>query len=316
MPFKLTELVIESVIRDGLKLIKDSINTDTDIIEDVFGEMLEPHLETYFGQKEINFIKDTILNDTIYVSQGYSLSDVKTPLISINLASNTESEQYAAFEDYLQEVDTPITPAEIVPAFNATSYNSTNGFIDLNAANPDLSAVRIKQIFVDGDGNKYPIVGGINDATGFKHIAVDRDQPITNLTGCIIQSSVESSRRVQRGVRDFEPITITIMSEQQLLTKYLYTIVKYIILSNKDKLIGRGLELSSYDGTDFMRSEHLPDNVFARFLTIKCGFIEHTWLAESRTIFGYADPAIKVRRDLYRREDEDELTVETILEDD
>ncbi len=314
MSFKLTEFIIESVIRDGFKIIRNSLGTDLDIVDDIFGEMLQPHLAAYYGQKEINKIKELVKDEVINISQGYNLQDVKTPVISINLANNIESENYAAFEDFLDEVDTPITPTLMAGPFNATSYNSVTGFIDVDIANPDLSIVHTGHIFVDGDNNKYPIVGGIDNDVGQKHFMLDRDLVIDNLDGCIIQANTEISRRVRRATREQEMITITIMSQNQLITKYLYILVKYLLLSNKKTLIERGLELTSYDGTDFMRSEHLPSNVFTRFLTVRSGFIEHSWTAETHVPFGYADPAIKVKRDVLLREDESDLTVKTVVD--
>ena len=100
MSFKLTELILEATLRDGLSMIRNSINTSRDIIEDIFADLKQPWLITYFGQNEINKIKDAILNKEISIVQGYSLADLKEPTIAINLSSNRELEDHAGFDDY------------------------------------------------------------------------------------------------------------------------------------------------------------------------------------------------------------------------
>lgn len=314
MAFQLTELILESVIRDGLKTVKDSLGTSTDVIDDIFESLTNAWLNHYYGNKEINKIKEMV-QKPINIVHGFSMGDYKQPTICINLVSNVESELYASMNDFLEEEDTDITPTTIVSLFDVDMYDDVSGLIDATSSNPDLSAVRAGQIFVDGDGNEYAIIGGITNEDGDKHFVISSGQDI-NLIGCSIISNVSISRRERKGVRESENLMISISTENALLTKYLYTIVKYILLSNKQTMIERGLEISSYDGSDFTRMDRLPENLFTRFLTLKANFIENTWLGGDQTIIGAADPAIKVRRDLYEREDEDEMTVQTVVEDD
>ncbi len=313
MGFILPDLVLESIIRDGLQEIKNSIGTDNDKIEDIFSELKRPHLSKYFGQKEINEIKK-LVNGTIYLSAApFQLNDIKTPNITIVLTSDTELEALDAFGDFKEELDTNIDPRVVVDTFDIDVYDDVTGLIICINDDPDLSGVRLNFKFIDGDGNSYNINSGISNDSGNKHFFIDPGLTI-NPVGCQIVSNLAISRTIQRAVRTNESLLIAIATEQPSATKYLYTIIKYIILSNKVPLIERGIELSTFNGSDFSRMNWMPDHVFTRFLTLSAKFIEHSWNDEEAPMLESVDPSIKVQRDQFRREDEDELTVETVEE--
>jgi len=50
--------------------------------------------------------------------------------------------------------------------------------------------------------------------------------------------------------------------------RWLYAMVVYFLISRKDDLVDRGLELSTFSATDFNRlNEFLPENIFSRYIT-------------------------------------------------
>jgi len=314
MSFKLSELILEATLRDGLSMIKSSINTSTDKIEDIFGSLKDPWLATYFGQAEIDRIKDAILNKPISIVQGYPLTDLKEPTIAINLINNQELESYASFEDYQDTISTDITPQVIKANFTPLSYDLTSGMIDVTGVLSNLNGITLNSIFVDGNGDNYPITGGITDEVGDKHFLILSGFPSVNLTNCNVISNVSYTSAKSKATRESEDIQIKIITEDALLTKYLYTIIKYIILSYKKSLILRGVELSTYYGTDFDRGNYLPENLFTRDLNLKIKFIEQQWTAEDLPVLGETYGVIKVPRDLYKREDENTLTIQTTLD--
>ena len=121
MSFILPELVIETIIRDGIKLIRDSIDTDDDQIEKVFESLKGVHLNTYYGQSEVDKIKQIIKNN-IYIIQGYALGDVKSPYVAINLVTNAENNQQALLDDFADIEETVIEPSTIVTTFDCDTY--------------------------------------------------------------------------------------------------------------------------------------------------------------------------------------------------
>ena len=82
-------------------------------------------------------------------------------------------------------------------------------------------------------------------------------------------------------------IMLGVHTKDALITKYLYTIVKYILLSKKEDLINRCLINMSYSGSDFTRNlQYKGDIIFDRFLTVS-GRIEDNWkdLGEDPRVF-------------------------------
>lgn len=314
MPFIMPELVVESILRDGLRIIKDTIDTPDDLIEEIFGDLRSNHLNEYFGDSEINKIKRLIKEHTLYISQGYPLTDVKLPLININLQNTSEAEQYAAHDDFIGEEDTEIEDIIIVPEFTADNYNPVTGLIQCNFESPDLSQVQTGNIFKDGDGKEFSILGGIENTNDEKHFFISKGQTV-NLVDAVITGGIKRERAVLSGVRTSENILLSISSEQALLTKYLATIVTFVILANKTEMIKRGLELSSFDISDFARADdRMPENIWTRFITLRIRFVEHSWSIEKAQLINLANASIKVKRDLYPRDNEANLTVKTILE--
>ena len=87
-------------------------------------------------------------------------------------------------------------------------------------------------------------------------------------------------------------IMLGVHTKEALTTKYLYTIVKYILLSRKRDLIDRCLINMSFSGSDFTRNlQYKGDIVFNRFLTIS-GRIEDNWTdpEEAVVVFPDRDP--------------------------
>lgn len=316
MGFRLTELIIETVIRDGLESIFNSLGTVDDKIDEIFADLLEPHMAEYFGQKIINEIKDQIRNyKQINIVQTYPLQDTKVPMIGIFLQPNRENESLSAIDDFVEDRDVTVVPAIVVDTFTADSYNSTTGMVNVSVANINLDSVRAGHYLYDGDGNEFLIIGGIKNTTGLKHFFINTNETI-NLTDCVIRTSIRTSRKEIRGIRDSETIGIGILTQNQLMTKFLYTIIKYIILSNKINLINRGVELSTFDGSDLLRPDHSANQVFARFLNIQIKMVEHTWVASTPTILdGLNGSVVYVARDEFERDDEDDMTIQTIVDE-
>ncbi len=315
MPFVLSEFIVDGIIRQGIQEIRNSLDTADDKINDIFAQLKESFLAPYYGEKEINNIKAAV-KKPINVTHGYALDNkMDHVLVAIALMAESELDNVAALEDFDSEEDVSIVPNVIV-SFNAT-YDAVKGTIDATAANPDLSSVTTNDIFVDGNGQQFPIVGGITNVAGDKHIVIPHGQTV-NGTGCKITSSVTIARKERKSVRTTESLQLSIITPDANLTKYFYIIIKYILLSHRIEMINYGMDLVILDGSDFSRMQaELPENLFVRFLTVRSRLIEHSWFSDNSVeILGSVGGAIKVLRDKYPREDEGDMTVRTIDEAD
>ena len=73
-------------------------------------------------------------------------------------------------------------------------------------------------------------------------------------------------------------INVGIHTKEQLLTKYLYHIAKYFVLSAKEDLIRQNFIIATFKGSDFMRDASWQgDHVYTRFLNIS-GKTEDSWV--------------------------------------
>ena len=73
-------------------------------------------------------------------------------------------------------------------------------------------------------------------------------------------------------------INVGIHTKEQLLTKYLYHITKYFILSAKEDLIRQNFIIATFRGSDFTRDAAWQgDHVYTRFLNIS-GKTEDSWV--------------------------------------
>lgn len=278
MSFKLTELCVEMTLREGLQAMRNSIGTSSDQIDDIFSELTAPYLNKNYGESELEKIKH-LVQAPIKITHGWSdQNDIKVPEITINLTSANETEAHAGIEDYAGHIDEVLESTVLVDLFDCDSYSDITGTIICTTSNPDLTTVRTGNILVDSDGNEFKILGGITNDTGDKHFAISTGQ-VVNLTGCKIRTAYSGTRTTVRGVRETESILIGIITENPLATKYLFHIVKYILLSRKNDLLARGLEISTYDASDFIKWGELPQ-AFIRSLTLRARFIENTWNAD------------------------------------
>ena len=316
MAFIPSELVLESVILDGLTLIRNSIDTDDDKIEEIFAELSSAHLNKYYGDAEINKIK-SLVKENIYVTQSYPLGDEKIPLIVINGQNESEDESMEYFEDFAGEEDTPISPAVIVGPFNADSYSTITGKITLNVSNPDLSDVRITHYFQDGTGNKFKILGGITNNPSDKHFLIATNQTI-NLTNSSVVSPVAVSRKTIKSNVIQVDLSIDIIAKTPLFVKYLYIMLKYIIASSKEEMIRRGFGLVKFTGSSFVSDAGKePEFWYRRTLNLQVKQIEDTWTVDDNTLVdNFGSSAIKVKRNIYKREDEELMTIQTVVEED
>ena len=281
MSFKMPDLICESILRDGFEVCRRYPY----VIDDVFGELTRPFAEKKYGVPELEKIKKIIMNKEVSIVHSFNLVAANLPCISIQLSDDRESTERAHMGNYRGLLTVPYsTPEQIaqtiqVPAFTAISYNAVTGAL----AVPDsvnLFAIHLGLIVHDSTGASFPILGGIINDLGAKQVMISTDCVIDIANPIDIRTTLDYDMYRQNGNVEEVQLILGIHTKEALLTKYLYTLVKYFMISRKNDLIRRGLQLNTYTGSDFNRNvEYVGDVVYTRFFHV-IGTVQHSWRAD------------------------------------
>jgi hypothetical protein len=304
MSFVFPELIIESIIKDGL----ENARSLPSAIDDVFGNLTRSFSSAKYGQTEIDKIHKVIQEKEVSVVHSFNLVHSKMPCISIQLISDTEDERQAHLGDYVSTVDEPYTDPQdiastvIVESFQPSSYNPKTGVVTV----PDsvnLADVYANLLFIDSAGVEHTILGGIVNDLGKKQFIIGKNSDVALTTGAEIRTSINFRRYQKKGNIEQVSLLIGVHTKDALLTKYLYTLVKYFILSRKADLISRDFLLSTYQGTDFNRNmEYKADVIYTRSLTIS-GTIQPDWRSDLVQLVDNVKVQIEVEKDMYGNEE-------------
>lgn len=279
--FILPELIIESIIRDGMQ----NVVADPTIIDSIFAQLTRAYNNRKYGDTEIAKIKQMIQKEVAVVF-SYNQVDAKVPCYSIMIGSDNEAKPRAHLDDFYEEREEQIVDeAELealhrVDDIQVLSYDENSGKVLVSDAT-DLSPVYKGMIFVDSLGTEHDIVGGINNATGDKSFFVNkRDEVDFSDDSGYIKSSLDYKRYDLRGVTGDIQLVVGCHAKDALTVKYMYVLLKYFILSRKHDMIKRSLYLATYSGSDFGRdSSYGGDQVMTRFLTINAK-VDDTWRSD------------------------------------
>lgn len=300
MSFKLPDLIIESVIRDGL----ESVRRDSSIIEDIFGEIsskLGPMMDKKYGDKEVNRITDYFKEKEVSIVQAFSQVNTNLPAVSIQLLDDTESKNHTFLDDFEADITKEITDPEklaalvVVSAIPITSYDSSTGKVGIDDS-INLENVHVNHILEDIDGNEFKIVGGIVNESGSKQVNIEPGSDPNTIGPALIKSSINYEQFEQRGNHSDQRLLLGVHTEDRLLTIYLYTLVKYFLLARKADLIKRGFKLATYSGSDFTRNIEYVEPVFSRYLTVS-GLIEDNWTSDKVIPIDIVDVKVLVEKD-------------------
>ena len=196
MSMILTDLIIESVLREGFADIK----ANPEIIDDIFGTLISDYNTSKYGISEINKIKAEIAKTDWSFVNSFSEVHKKVPSVSIQLLDDTEVKEVTFLGDEAGDIETKITSiSELTVLFgiNADNYESVSGKLNLPDS-IDLTDIYLGMIYQDSNGVQFPITGGINNTPGNKgiHLAPGLPLTINNISGRIIK------KRKYYGTRD------------------------------------------------------------------------------------------------------------------
>lgn len=281
MSFVMPELVLESVIKDGLA----SVKLDPTIINDVFGNLTRSYAAKKYGETELDKIKNFVTGKDLRVVHSYHMVMANIPCISIQLADDRETIRNARMGDFEQMTVIPIedevalAALTIVDNFTPLTYDPLTGIVTVSDA-VSMSNVYINSLFVDALGNEFVVQGGIDDTPGSKKFLIAKNQTVDLNSGAIIKSSLDFDQYVENGNMEDTQLIVGVHTKDPLLTKYLYILLKYFFLSRKCDIAKRGIQLSTYSGSDFSRNmDYKADAVFTRFLQFN-GQLINSWRAD------------------------------------
>jgi hypothetical protein len=318
MAFVLVDLVVESVIRDGLA----NINKNPDLIDDVFASFLENYNIRKYGQEELDRLKDFIVNKQVRVVHSFGEVDAKVPSFSIQLGNDADAKREAVLSDFMGQEDTPFEDGSqeqidtiLVANGDVLSYEPNSGKLNFDLA-VDLSDVTKNKKLVNADG-EWVIIGPVINNMTERAVFIEKNQTIDISKPMNVVSQLDFTRKEINGIHSDVSILIGCHSKDALLTKYLYVLLKYFILSRKPDLIKRCFIASSFTGSDFTRNLEIKgDMVYTRFMTIT-GKTEDNWNGADVELFDDLQVQIAVPGDEATAEDLDRenssVTVSTTL---
>jgi hypothetical protein len=289
----MTELVLETILRDGLGEIKSNPN----ILDDIFGRLKEAHFLNQYGQNKIDEIKTFFTNNRKQIKIVHAWSQVPShiPCFSIQLLNADEEESIQNLgNDYL-EVENPKEPEVILATVQPTAFDVVSGKLTIDPG-VDLSTVCAGMLFKDSNDITFEIKAPISNMSGNKYITLvnNGNTPELTLPGQVI-SSIDFTRYDRRMVRLREKIMIGVHASNDIhLTKFLYYILIWILKSRQEAMITRGLTLDRGTGRVFDRDdEYQGENIYTRYLEITC-ISDFIWNQADVKVFDCFDLTVKV----------------------
>ena len=281
MGFRFPDLIVESIIRDGLERVK----ADNTLLDDVFEDLTAAYADRKYGSAEIDKIKTLINEKNIAVVHSFHEGAAKSPCYSIQLGMDGENKQEARLGDLDEELQEQIVDPVKLDALKRvdnlipTAYDPLTGKVSVPDT-ADMSMVRKMFIYEDGAGTEFEVLSGISNTPGNKFFFIAKDASPDIVNEGFIRTFLDFTQIEIRGVTHDVKIMLGVHTKEALLTKYLYTLLKYFILSRKDDIIKRGFFLASLSGSDFTRDlVYEGDMVFNRFLTVS-GKVEDMWRSD------------------------------------
>lgn len=296
MSFILPELVVESVIRDGLA----NLRANPQIVDDVFGMFLRKPFQRKYGQKELDKIKKMVVEKQIAVVFSYYEVDSQSPCFSIMVGTDDDDKRTASLGDFRRDVFEDKTDPDslakliLVDQTIVQSWDPQSGELVLSN-DADLSQVTKNNLVVNENNVEYT-VSAVVDTPTLKAVYVKNGESDSFEINDVvtIKSSLDFNKYEVNGVNSDVKVVIGVHTKDALTTKYMYLLLKHLLLSRKKDLIKRCLIVSSFSGSDFGRDiQYAGDRVYTRFLTLT-GKVEDSWKQSEVTLIEDIQPTVLV----------------------
>lgn len=261
----LTEFVIESVIRDGLGFLR----SNPEKLDNLFSRFTATFFNNQYGTDKIEEIKTYILNNQIKIVHAYSQIPTEVPCYSIQIVGSVEAEELQQFGNEYLDTEDSKEQNIIVADITSISYDTLTGKLQLDPAT-NLATICPKLEYVDSAGTRFTILSGNSNLSGDKYINIGSGKE-PDLTGLgDIKSPIDFTRTERKIVRLRERVNIGCHASQYPhLTKFLHTILYYILKSRQKSLIQRGIHLDKGSASIFNRDDQFGvDNIYSRYIEL------------------------------------------------
>lgn len=289
----LTELVLEQVIRYGLRDLRDKPSK----IDMLFDKLLMVSLKTQYGQAEIDRLKDHLSKGKISVVQAWPLIAEKVPCYSLQISATDEAPNQCYFGDDAGQEET-ITPPDILLSFTPLAYDPVTGIVTLPLLT-DLSAIYVNAVFVDAAGQQFEVQGGVVSTATQCQFAIATDAVVT----------IGLSKIIGGQAWDIAPIHVTPMfesiqigihaGENTNMAKYLYYMLIYFLQSRRMELENIGIQIHTFTVTEYAKvMDFLPDNIINRFVNFRAR-VEFSWKDDVLHGLAHSGIGLKVEKDIW-----------------
>ena len=168
-----------------------------------------------------------------------------------------------------------LEPLRLREFFRRNQIAIVQSFSDVQAHLPCISI----QLANDGEDQGLALTDDFGGIDG----TFDSDVPARDRLG-----------RDENTIHANTTINVGIHTKEQLLTKYLYHITKYFVLSAKEDLIRQNFIIATFKGSDFMRDASWQgDHVYTRFLNIS-GKTEDSWVNLDELVVALEEVGVQV----------------------
>lgn len=295
MGIHLADLIVESIIRDGIEFLKQNPAR----VDDIFKPLTRIYNTKKYGQAEIDKIKAVLFNGdnkkNIAIVHSFHEASAQSPCYSIQLGTESEAKERAHLGDFEEDHRVNLTNTELlayqkITGLIPTAYDPVSGKVSVQDS-ADMSLVHPAYIYVDGSGAEFELRPGISNVTGNKFFFIAKQADVNIIDPGLIRSFITYSQHEIKGETSAINMLIGVHSKDALLTKYMYVILKYIMFSRKNDLIKRGIVNSTFQGSDFTRDlRYEGDMVFTRFFTLS-GQVDDTWRSDDVQLIDAVDIA-------------------------
>lgn len=286
MGFKIVEYYLRHVISDGIARLR----TDLSQLDDVFGDLTCAPLGQLYGKKIVDEIKCFFRDNDIPVLSAFGQNQIQLPSVTVHMISSQEDPQYRAFQDHVGYSRTPKPATVLSGAIYAKAYDPATGVLTFDKSVDMSQFVKGRKLFARREDTVYTIkprfkTNDVNtpveERTDQSCVIVDSDGDFPeglDFSELYLLSSIDFE--INRVGAAYFRETFEIRVNAQTNTDqaiWLYYIVAYILMRNKEFFEEVGLESQTFSTSEFTRDMAKGTNtIWGR--TLRFNFlVQHNW---------------------------------------
>lgn len=263
------------IIRTAIVAAIEDLRRDPQLLDYVFSSLpRDEQTAKEYGDKSVDRAKEWFLKTEIPVSMVPRIDEGRWPRITISLADSQEHENTLGdihYEPVQYQSSTTVWKALAGP-FTPTSYDPQSGKVVLPTSVTDNLVVVAGMYIIDRQGGEHLIVR----SDGNVYIA---ENSIVDLRDAVIKGvkPMQAVHLESATFRETYHVGIHVGSEPVYLT-WLHSIIVFALLRYRQAYLeARGFERSSFNSSDFIKNDHIDNElVFSRYVTVS-GVVRNYW---------------------------------------